>query len=269
MKTTVILLALVNILWLTSCKKELVDMKNQTTSIGKLKFLTENKIKINQAVSFYDYIFIKDSLDFVSPPTTRYYEWKITPDNGCDSVFGPFSNSIPNITFHCPGEYKVTANIYDSLTRKLIGNTDTLDITVTQDILYPTQPIQANDTLKFSLSVVRVTAYPSGALIETFLQCIFHTSKVYDHNYQFDFTSALDYSYSFTQLRLFSYPFTNGFGLKSNVESAVDIKSLAIGIPAKLSITWLGKTYSGSITLLNNDHYMLDWVNSGAAVFLN
>src|SRR5450631_1259084 len=118
-----------------------------------LGFQTERLIKINQAVTIYDSTALKDSIDFITPPITRTYQWKLIPDNHSTTLSGLYQNGLANIIFKQAGDYKVTAGIYDSTGLHYLGNTDTVTVHVTADTLYPTQLIQPDDELLVTPSI--------------------------------------------------------------------------------------------------------------------
>lgn len=270
-----ILLVIVAVIALTTfaCRKETTLLNDQNLNNDNLAFLflAENKIKINQAITVYDSTLIRDSIDFVSPPSDKYYEWEIIPNNGCDSVRGDKNKGITSFIFYCSGTYLLTAKIYDSLTQNLIGTTDTLEINVTSDTLHPTQQIKENDILNIRPSIAKRYSDTSLLPDEVWISLVISSTKHYD-NYtpyiNFDYTSninANDYSYVFKDVKLDSYPFAFGaYGTTDIVWGDIQMHGLSYGVPANLNITWLGTTYTGTVTLLNENQYTLSWDNSGA-----
>jgi len=259
---------------LFSCRKEAIQRNLGTDNLG---FLTERIIKINQAVLIYDSTEITDSIDFVIPPTDKYYEWKVTPDNQCDSIVGSSNKGIVEFIFHCAGTYLVTANIFDSLTHNLIGNTDTAVVKVTTDTLYTAQHIYADDVLNMRPGIVKTWTAPhdpsNSPPDEIYIQLVLSTTKLYDYYtpyIQFDYTSnnnTSQYSYVFANaIRLNSYPFAFGYGVKDKVWGTIDLKGLTIGIPVTLSVTWLNITYTGTVTLTSWNQYSFSWNNTGGVI---
>jgi hypothetical protein len=259
---------------LYSCRKE---ARQQNTDANHLRFLTDKTIKINQAVIIYDSTVIKDSIDFIVAPSDKYYEWIIIPNNGCDSIVGNKNKGIVQFIFHCSGTYLVTAKIFDSLTHNLIGNTDNVVVDVTTDTLYPAQPIQQDDVLNMKPGIAKSWTAPhdpsNSPPDEINIQLVLLTSKLYDYDapfIQFVYTSntnADNYSYVFENtIKLNSYPFAYGYGIKSKVDGAIALKGLTFGVPANLSITWLGITYTGTVTLINENEYTFNWDNTGAVI---
>jgi hypothetical protein len=277
-RTIIKILPVIFILGALSCKKQVDNVKTNDTSQGKLAFIYGNQVRIDQACIIYDSLFIKDSTDFFFPPGGRLYEWKTIPDNGCGSLTGYYKNGLPTFIFHCAGTYGVTATIYDSLTKEQIGHTDTVYLTVSTEILQPFQAIQSDDTLTVAPWVIK--GYPHATAVslgpaEPYIRLTMATSKLYDYSYPyttFDVTttsSAGNYSFVFNKIILPSYPFAIGGGNNKWVYGTIELKDLHPGTPAGISITWLGKTYTGSITLVNNTQYSLSWINSGAVIFAN
>ncbi len=253
-----------------ACKKDTSSLNNQSVSNDNLAFSfpSENKIRINQAVIVYDSSQIKDSIDFVLPTPNKYYEWEVMP-NACDSITG--NKGITGFIFHCSGTYSVTAKIYDSLTHNLIGTTDTLEINVTTDTLHPTQEIKPDDVLNIQTGITKIYSDTSLLPNEVNVYLNLLSTKTYD-NYspylQFDYVSNINtnnYNYTFSDIRLDTYPIANvPYNATDKVNGWIDLKGLSYGVPANLSITWLGITYMGTITLLNENQYIFNWDNSGA-----
>lgn len=249
-----------------ACRKETTPLNKQNFSNDNLSFLSlvENKIKINQAITVYDSTLIRDSIDFVSPPSDKYYEWEVLPNNECDSVAGDKNKGITNFIFHCSGTYLLTAKIYDSLKQNLIGTTDTIEIMVTSDTLQPTQPIKEDDVLNIQTGIAKSHS-DLGDKVWIYLNLL--STEAYQSYGQFDYTSnnsSNNYSYIFSDIGLHSYPFAFGsYGATDKVDGWIDLKGLSYGVPANLSITWLGTTYTGTVTLLNENQYTFSWDNSG------
>jgi len=267
--TAVIIIVLIA----SACRKEAASLNKQNLVTNNLAFLflAENKIRINQAITVYDSTLIRDSIDFVSPPSDKYYKWEVIPDNGCDSVQGDKNKGITSFVFHCSGTYLLTAKIYDSLTQNVIATTDTLEINVTSDTLHPTQPIKEDDILNIRMGIVKSYSNTSFPPNEVWISLVLSSTKFYN-NYtpyiNFNYTSNInvnDYSYVFRDVKLNSYPFAFGaYGTTDIVWGELDLHGLSYGVPANLSITWLGITYSGTVTLLNENQHTFSWNNSGA-----
>jgi len=251
------------------------------TDISKhhLETTWDKSLKKGQAINIYDATALNDSISYVNPPSTRYYEWKSIPDNGCLSFFGSYKYGHANITFNCSGDFQIFANVYDSASQAEIGTTDTMLVKVSNDTLYPAQAIRSDDILwlKPGITQIRYVDDPtkpvdlSEPADEVRLSVGFTTTGEYEYNSVYNkipVTSTVGTnSYSVVlsdSIYLTSYPFSNGNGSFSRYDAGVDLKDIAAGLPATLSITWLGKTYTGKITLVNDSEYSLEWDSSGA-----
>ncbi|MBD0369129.1 MAG: hypothetical protein ICV53_23880 [Flavisolibacter sp.] len=254
------------------CTKDSDRLRTQTRELSVETY--ETLIKLNQVIVLADRTDLKDSIDFVVPPTDKRYEWIIAPNNGCAEVKGGY-NPFGRIVFTCPGTYQISANVYDSLTNKLIAQTNTVEVKVVADTLYPVQAIALDDVLNMRPGLVKSWMHPHNSSTsppdEVYISLALITTKPYEYNSAYNqlvYTSAVganDYSYIFTDsIKLVSYPFAYGYGKKYPVDAWIDIKGLNVGTPAGIRIRWLGKTYSGTVTLINNDQYTFEWDNSGA-----
>ena len=255
---------------LGACRKESSNAVLDTAHNNiRFAFMHHNRIKVNQAIAVYDSTFIKDSIDFVSPPTDKYYFWEVIPANGCDSVMD--NKGITGIAFKCSGTYFITAKIYDSVTQDLIATTDTLEINVTSDTLYPSQPVLANDTLQIQTGLAKSHSATGD---EVWLYLNVRTTQMYINNNpndDLDYTSNItagSYSFVFSnEIRSNSYPFNwTPYDAAFDKSCWISIKNLSYGVPALLSITWLGITYTGTITLIDENNYTFNWDNSGAVI---
>ena len=270
-KTFVKVLPLFIVLAQYSCKKQ-TDIPVQIKTAGELMFKTmyrtDNKIRINEAAVIYDALFIKDSVDFSQPPTGRYYVWKTTASKDCVEESGFYKNGLATFIFHCSGEYQVSATIFDSLTQQQIGHTDTIAVSVRVEKLQQFQTISSDDSLTVSPWVK--TVYPSG---QPYIELVFSTSKIYDYYYTaVNYTETVglnSHAYVFTNIKLTTFPFSYGPDVTQKVYGVIDMKDVTAGVPVNISLNWLGKIYTGSITLLNDKDYTLNWTNTGAVVFTN
>ena len=250
------------LLILSSCHKE-----NHTGGDHLLGVYTEERIiKIHQAIGIYDSTALSDSLDFVDPPVNTIYRWKISPADASATFSDRYKNGRAAIIFEHSGIYKISADIYDSLGLHLTGHTNTIAITRANDTLFPAQAIQPDDGL-----TIRTTAVGELGSTITTLQLVLTTVKSYDYGYpytQFEYTDHStpgNYSLSFA---LYSRPPGTPIplprhGTKSQAFGTLILDNLTIGVPVNLSITWLGKTYTGTITLLDNRGYTYSWDSSG------
>jgi hypothetical protein len=255
-------------LTMVSCKKHAADPPG-THLLG---FLADRVIKINQTTTIYDSTAIRDSIDFISPPTSRLYDWKITPATDAITVGGiNYTNGIVNLSFTRSGNYQVMANIYDSATHNFLGRTHTVEVRVGKDTLFPSYSIYADDVLLLSprFSIGSINGGPRIAG----LQLICSTTRTYDYSYPevaLRYTSTTgNNSYSFVfsdSLTLITYPFATGYNFMSQAEGALDLPGFTSEMTISLNVTWLNKVYSGTITL-NAQEHTINWDNSGAVKF--
>lgn len=261
------------VILIAACRKETNHLLKQDISRDNLRFfsLTEKKIRINQAIVVYDSTQLTDSIDFVNPPTNKYYEWQVLGNNGCDSIVGEKNKGKVTFIFYCSGMYMLTANIYDPSSHALIGATDTLVITVTSDTLQPVQSIQNDDVLNMKPSIGKMYSNINLPPDKVWIGLVLSTTKLYygfTPNTTFNYTSNINfnsYSYTFSNIKLNSYPYGYGqYNIMDVVWGEIELDGLSYGVPADLNITWLGITYTGKITLVDEDHYTIDWNNSGA-----
>ena len=264
---------IISLFILFSCQKG-PDVTEQNISKHHLETEDDLVIKKEQAVGIYDATALSDSIHFVNPPTDKNYQWQVIPANGCVTVWGKYKNGLASITFHCAGKYQIFANIYDSATQRMISTTDTVLVEVGNETLYPSQPIKTDDVLNLRPGIVQVWDDPHNWNTDTpdevYIQIIYSTTHEYEYNSAYNYigltnlVSAGNYSFNFSDsVKLSSYPFSNGNGSFGTVQGAIDLKGLSIGVPANLTIGWLGKTYTGKVTLVSNKLYSFQWDNSG------
>ena len=254
---------------ISSCHKSATPPESNG-SIHYLGFKTDRVIKVNEAVVIYDSTALRDSIDFSNPPTNRIYDWTVLPAGKSYTFGGLFKNGLAEIVFQCSGHYLVTASIYDSLTHHLLGHTDTIGVTVTTDTLYPYQLIGADDELLLAPGIVISRNLTNPSLNEVYISIVMYTSRQYEYPAQdlldYTFVAGINnYEFVFSdKVLLSSYPYAWGAGIKGAVWADADLHGLTPGAPATVSITWLGHTYTGTITLLNDHLYNFNWDNSGA-----
>jgi len=240
-------------------------MRKQNSDNNNLAFLAASKLKINQATIVYDSSgALRDSNSTPVTPPSRYYNWEIIPNNGCDSILGDTNRAMISVAFRCSGTYLITAKIYDSLTHNLLGSTDTTTITVISDTLHPVQPIRDDDTLNLRVGI-------TGVNNERWISLILESTKLYDGfspYTQFDYTSSVtqnNYSFIISGAVLTTYPFFPGVeGTTDKVVSWIDLKGMSYGVPSTVSITWLGRRYTIELTLLNEHQYSLHAIDPPA-----
>jgi hypothetical protein len=256
-------------LTMIACRKHAADPPGNHL----LGFLSDRLIKIRQTVEIYDSTAIRDSIDFIKPPTSRLYEWKITPETNFTVGGDSYKNGIAIMIFTRPGNYHVMANIYDSATHNFLARTSTVEVMVGTDTLFPSYSIYADDVLQ--LSPRFSTGSTNGGPFITGLQLICSTTRSYDYSepyMAFESTSSTgNNSYSFVfpdSLRLTSYPFAMGYNSMTQVHEALDLPGFTGNMTVSLNITWLKKTYSGTLTM-NGQEHTINWDNSGAVKFTN
>ena len=259
------------ILTILSCQKHMNSGNRNNEPSNYLGILGYREIlDINQAVHIYDSTKVDDSIEFFHPPTDAFYEWHVNPNNGCDSIIGNPNQAIVNFAFHCAGKFNISATIFDSLTRKEIGHTDTIEIVVTPDTLYPWQPLNPTDKL---------LVFPGSVSIGNPVQAIELFLNMYTkESYEFGASSSLEaiyhsdsgnhtYSAVFTdRILLPNYPFVYGNEQKSWVRGGMELEGLPVGVTANLNITWQGFTYQGTIKWINTSRRELNWNNSGGVI---
>jgi hypothetical protein len=237
---------------LFSCQKNKMPPTGYTHDLG---FSSDKLIKIGQEAIVYDSSALNDSFHYLNPPTNRVYIWTISPDSHCASLSGKSKNGIADIIFSCPGTYKVSAKIYDSLSKNLLGHTDTVQITVTAETLHQFEPALAGD----SLIATSATAFMNSDTSQQFIVFVnFSTAKTYDYSSpytQIDYTGSrinngLNLIFS-DSVRLNSYPLAWGYGTTGKVVEFIALDGFVLGEPSRLNYTWLGVTHSISITVIN------------------
>jgi hypothetical protein len=258
---------------LYSCQKE--TNLNIQEDVLKHELDTEDEtiIKVRQAIAIDDGDGFSDSAAYANPPTNRYYQWQIQPNNNCVTLWGRYKYGRAVMIFNCSGVYQVSATVYDSATHRLIATTDTMQIEVSRDTLYPAQALQKDEVLTLRASIAKSIYDPSLPAItspnEVYISMNGTTSKMYEYfENSLGITSAStngNYSFVFSDsVKLDYYPFARGRASFYPVQKGFDLKGLKLGVPANLSITWLRKTYTGKVTLINEGRFSLDWDNSGS-----
>ena len=264
--------AILLVLSFYSCQKQDADSPQEIHLLGAGN--DERVAKINQSMTFYDATDIDDSIEFVHPPTDKFYRWSVVPNNGCATITTTH-NGFVKVNFTCSGAYQISAAIYDSLNQTLIGKTNDITINVTTDTLHPSQAIYSDDVLDVKAGLAKSWTEPhtpnNSLPDDVWVYLNLSTTKLYNYfspYTRFNFTSQnanTTYTYTFADsILLTTYPFLYAYGSTSKVSGWIDMKGLVIGVPATLKVTWLGKTYSGTVTLINNSQYTLTWDNSGA-----
>lgn len=248
-------------LLLHSCKKE-VDSSTQNVSKHQLKTVDEKLLKKGQAILIYDATALHDSALYVNPPTNQIYEWKVLPNDACVSFWGNYQHGKAALTFHCPGRYQILASVYDPVSHQLVATTDTTEVNVTQDSLYAARALRSDGVITFRPTLLKSPDDISIQLFGTTSEAFEYTEN------QIAFTSThTDNNYSFViadSVSLITYPFANYRDKFWPAVERLDINGLKVGVPVTLNITWLGKTYTGKVTLLDySSELKFEWDNSG------
>lgn len=248
-----------------ACRKS--NTVNNTT-LHYLGITIDRTVKKGQAVTIYDSTALGDSLDYFYPPTYRTYEWSVIPNDSCVTFQGDYLHGRADIIFHCPGVYKISAIIHDSASLH-IEKTNTVEITVANDTLYPATQIRSNDTLV--MHIARETSPVK------FTRIFLNTTSLYDYAYpatQLKYTvdgTGDGYTIKFRDsVYLVTYPFVSPHpyalsnDTKSHAIAGINIDDLDLNVPVNLTVTWLGVTYHGTITRENNNAITHVWDNTGA-----
>jgi hypothetical protein len=248
--------SLVCILFALCCKKQADS--SSTDGDHVLVFGGNSSIKIGQKINIYDSTVIHDSLSFAYPPTNRLYEWSVKPDNGTVFFSGNYQYGIGNVLFTRAGDYSISAEIFDSATHKRVGTTRPIGITVSTDTLHATQAIDRNDSLSIDVVQFGSASRPIAAFGMS-------TAKEYDygHSTGFDMKVTDDPATLFLvfsdSVRLQTYPFAYGT-TRSQVYGNAFI-GCAPGESQQLNITWLDKTYYGTLKTDSSGKISVAWQN--------
>ena len=242
-----------------ACRKD--AHSNSTGFSDLLGSPTDKTIKVNQHIILYDSTTLTDSALYLNPPATWLYKWNITPADDQAVFTGAYQHGRAEVAFNQSGTYQVQADIYDSLGQRQLGHTNEATIRVTTDTLYQFQALQSDDQLIAYVG----PAWPSGSDTSV-LAISFSTTKTY--NYASPYTgievSGNGYSLIFADsVKLLSFPFAYGYGVTAPVTETLFF-ALTPGTPMPLSITWLNKTWSGSVTVSNPNGISVTWIDSTA-----
>jgi hypothetical protein len=204
---------------------------------------------------------LTDSGLYKHPPANKLYKWNITPADDQAAFTGAYQQGKAEIGFNRSGTYQVQADIYDSLGQHLFGHTNEATIRVTTDTLYQFQALQPDDQLIAYVGPSWPTA-PDTSVLAIY----FSTTKTY--NYASPYTgfvlSGVGYSLNFADsVELNSFPLAYGYGVTAPVTEQLFF-ALTSGTPMPLSITWLNKTWSGSVTVNNSGALSVTWNDSSA-----
>ena len=260
---------------LCSCQKD-PNVIEEDISKHLLETEYDRIVKKEQAINMYDATALDDSASFVNPPTDKYYQWNVVPDDGCLAFWGKYKYGLAHSylsLFRYLSDFCTYLRFCFQI--RLIAATDTLEVEVTQDVLYSSQPIKSDDILNLRPSIAKTWNDPhhpnTDPPDEVFLYLIYSTTEKYEYNAFEKYVEfapsvgANNYSVIFSDsVKLGSYPFSNANGSFYTVHGRVDLRGLSLGVTANLTIGWLGKTYTGKVTLINKDQYSFEWDNTGS-----
>jgi hypothetical protein len=239
-----------------ACRKD--THSNSTDLLGSP---TDKTIKVNQQIILYDSTTLTDSGLYLHPPANRLYKWTITPADDQAVFTGPYRQGRAEIVLNRSGTYQVQADIYDSLGQHQLGHTNEATIRVTTDTLYQFQALQPDDQLIAYLGTNWAIA-PDTSVLPIY----FTTTKTYDYAspYTGFIISGVGYSLNFADsVELNSFPLAYGYGVTAPVGEQLFFE-ITNGAPMPLSITWLNKTWSGSVMVSNSGVLSYTWNDSTA-----
>jgi hypothetical protein len=258
----------------SSCQKGLEMAEPPTTGQLTIDYSTP-PFRLGQSFEIYDNSLHQDSAWREHLPSDRYYQWTVAPNNNCHTISGDAKRGMPVFQFSCPGEYAIAALIYDSLTHKVIGKTDTMKVTILNQPLLPSLTLDAEDTLNLVSGLVQSWNHPNQPPARPD-NIIFNFSVFTKKAYRRFPETAFEVTKSFknkilsltfsNKLLLTSFPFTSGTEQTRQVEDFIHLPEVKVGDTIQLYVMWLGKEYTGSITLFDYYHYQLNWNNNGAVL---
>src|SRR5580704_13581130 len=156
-----------------SCKKDSNPASMQHISIDSIGVAAgQTPFFINES------ILVIDNTIIAQPIGNKIFEWSVSPDNGCYAIYNGFTDQ-PVFVFKCSGSYRISAVIYDSVTHGQVGRTDTISLNITNDTLFNSIPIFANDSLNIRALLPINNPLDSPNSITLY----FTTSKLYNDDY--------------------------------------------------------------------------------------
>lgn len=195
-----------------------------------------------------------------------YYKWNVSPSNGCDSLVDPNGFGRVLAMFHCAGDYKVYATIYDSSTNNIIGHTDSANVHVTTDTLVKLLPFNPGEGLRIDFQGWEThSSDPDSVYLLFFPYTVGYNYNVYwpsdiERN---DSSAGNNYYITFTGIGVEYYPFiyqptkatSNVYGNTFEIPFYTTEDSIK-----NISIALLGNTYTGYIERTATE-YVLHWDN--------
>jgi hypothetical protein len=246
------------------CKK---DQHNVNGPINGLNYQGDKTIKVNQEVTIIDSTAINDSALYNYPPGNRLYKWTIDPTDDHAVFSGAYTHGIANIIFNQPGNYQISAVIFDSLGQHQLGQTTAVLIQVLKDTLLPAVPLQPSDTLVFFANTYQLT--PDSFYVFLSYSTVKSYEYVWSHNGVI-MTGNVGPGISLTfsdSVTLNSFPFAYGYGTTGTPSGVIGVAGgFFNAAPAPLSITWLNKTYTGSMSVNNTGALSFIWPSAGAVI---
>ena len=262
-----LILSAVLLCFMAGCSKNVSNEKKQLNyndgAYTAYQFQGYSYVAINQGV------YIVDSSQQPFPDSLYnepdiYYKWYASPSGTCDSLINPHGYGRVLAMFHCAGDYKVYATIYDSSTNSVIGHTDSANVHVTTNTLSQLIPFQGDglridfydlDIHSFNLDSVYLEFYPytNGNYNVYWPSDIAHKDSSSGNNYYITFTGVevSNYPFIYQPTKITSNVYGNPFEIPFfNTEDSIK----------NISITYLENTYTGYIERTNTE-YIIHWDN--------
>jgi hypothetical protein len=245
------------------CKK---DQHNVNGPMNTLTYQGDETIKVNQEVTVFDSTALHDSALFVYPPGNRLYKWTINPTDDHAVFSGAYTHGIANIIFNQPGNYQISAAIFDSLGQHQLAQTTAVSIQVLKDTLLPAVPLQPDDTLVFTVNTDLLTpdsfyVFMSYNTVKSYPYISWHNGVTMTGNVGPGI--SLVFSDSVT---LNSFPFAYGYGTTGTPSGVIGAAGLSKAAPVPLSITWLNRTYSGTMSVNSTGALSFVWPSASAVI---
>jgi len=238
-----------------------------------LAFKTDSLVRINQATIIYDATALKDSIDFVHPPTGSAYIWHVSPDNGAAVWSGGNTYGLAKVAFTRSGSYQVKADIYDTISRRMLAHTSTVTVQVGRDTLYQFYRVHADDALVVRPTILTTTF--NGGYSVAGMQLVCTTTGKYEFSDPWLELMIIppdidEYNFTFSDsLAMTSYPYAPFYSHPlMPVNKVLQLPGFTAGMTIDISIVWHWRQYTGTLTLdAGGKGYKVNWDNSGAVKF--
>lgn len=247
-----------------ACKKEQHTTVNGATS--GLTYHGDKTIKVNQEVTVYDSAVFLDSSRYGHPLGNRLYKWIINPTDDNAVFSGAYTRGIANLIFNQSGNYQVSAAIYDSLGQHLLDQTNAVSIQVLKDTLSAAIPLQPDDTLIFTANTYKLT--PDSF----YVTLRYSTVKAYPYSTSQtgiaivgNAGSGISLTFS-DSLTLISFPFAYGYGTTGTTGGLISDAGFPNTAPVPVSLTWLNKVYTGTMSVNSAGALSFVWPSTGAVI---